>query len=301
MSPAYDMVDFGDYLYCNIVHTSRSCPFKCDFCYNSSGNHQYINRNIEDVLKDIKTLNTNHIMFIDDNFIGNPNWTREFLYKIKDINLKYNAAVSTNILDYPDILDLMEETGCKSLFIGFESINPRAIESVNKVQNNTNRYEKLVDELHKRGIMINGSFVFGLEGDTKETFKATLDWIVKEKIETVTSHILTPYPGTKLYKDMMSKGLIDDSNLSHYNTSHVVFQPKNMTKDDLYRGYLWIYKEIYSFKNIIKRMPKSSFQIFPYLTFNFLYRKFGKVIDFFAGLIGYKNVGKIAQKLSKYL
>lgn len=301
VSPAYDMINMDDYLYCNIVYTSRSCPFRCDFCYNSSGNHQFLNREIDDVIQDIKYLNIKHIMFIDDNFIGNPNWTKSFLEKIMPLGLKWNAAVSSNILNYPDLLDLMKESGCKSLFIGFESINENSISSVNKIQNNIREYEHLIEELHNRDIMINGSFVFGLDGDSLSTFKNTVDWIVKQKIETITSHILTPYPGTKFYDRMLSSNRITDFNLSKYNTASVVFEPLGMTKDELYNGYIGVYKELYSFKNIIKRMPKRGFQVFPYLTFNFLYRKYGKFTEFFCNIISYRNVGKIAQLLSRYV
>ena len=87
VAPAYDMIDKTDYLWYNVVSTSRSCPHKCDFCYNSSGTHQYINRNIDDVLADIKQLGTKHIMFIDDNFIGNISWTKQFLERIKPLKL----------------------------------------------------------------------------------------------------------------------------------------------------------------------------------------------------------------------
>ena len=218
-------------------------------------------------------------MFIDDNFIGNPKWTKELLKEIKPLKLKWNAAVTSNIVDMPELLDEMKEAGCQSLFIGFESINSKSLESVHKVQNSVNRYEKLVDEIHKRGIMINASFVFGLDEDDGSIFKSTLEWIVKNKIETVTSHILTPYPGTKLYKALLEENRIVDFNLANYNTASVVYKPKNMTAEELYNGYLWIYKELYTFKNIMKRLPKSKKQWIPFLTFNFFYRKFGKLTE----------------------
>ena len=245
--PAYNLINKGDYLYTNIVCTSRGCPFKCDFCYNSCEHCRdiYINRPIEDVLADIRAIGKKHIMFIDDNFIGNPKWTREFVKALKPLNIKWNAAVSSNIGDMPELLDEMAESGCQSLFIGFESLNERSLRNVHKNQNSIEKYEKLVNELHSRGIMINASFVFGLDGDDVTTFKATLDWIVKNKIETVTSHILTPYPGTKLYDDFVKDNRITSFDFSEYNTASVVFKPENMTAEELYEGYINIYKEIY--------------------------------------------------------
>ncbi|MDF2548530.1 MAG: Fe-S oxidoreductase [Anaerosolibacter sp.] len=300
VSPHYDIIDHRKYLYTNIISTSRGCPFQCDFCYNSCKNalETYVNRPVDDVIKDIKALKTTHIMFIDDNFIGNPKWTKELLKAIKPLKLKWNAAVTSNIVDMPELLDEMKEAGCQSLFIGFESINSKSLASVHKIQNTVSRYEKLVDEIHKRGIMINASFVFGLDEDDGSVFKNTLAWIVKNKIETVTSHILTPYPGTKLYASFIEENRIVDFNLSNYNTAHVVYKPKNMTAEELYKGYLWIYKEVYTFKYIMKRLPKSKKQWIPFLAFNFFYRKFGKVTELLCNIVSFENIGRFSRWLA---
>ncbi|KAJ52599.1 radical SAM superfamily enzyme YgiQ (UPF0313 family) [Clostridium tetanomorphum] len=300
VSPNYYIIDNKKYLYTNIISTSRGCPFECDFCYNSCKNvlKTYINRPIDDVIKDIKALKTRHIMFIDDNFIGNPKWTKKLLEKIKPLKLKWNAAVTSNIVDMPELLNEMKASGCQSLFIGFESINSKSIDSVHKVQNSVKRYEKLVDEIHKRGIMINASFVFGLDEDDVSVFKNTLEWIIKNKIETVTSHILTPYPGTKLYSSLIEENRIVDFNLSNYNTAHVVYKPKNMTAEELYNGYLWIYKEVYTFKNIMKRLPKSKKQWIPFLAFNFFYRKFGKLTELLCNIVSFKSIGRFFRWLA---
>lgn len=300
VSPAYDFLKKHEYLYCNVVHTSRGCPFRCDFCYNSYGDHRYLNREIEDVIADIKAVGSRHIMFIDDNFAGNPAWTKRFLLAIEPLHLKWNAAVSINAAFDTELLDLMQRTGCQSLFIGFESINPDSISDVHKVQNHTQSYEDAIRAIHERGIMINASFVFGLDGDTPETFRATLDWIVNNRIETVTSHILTPYPGTALYERMQAEGRIVTDDLSLYNTAHVVYQPKNMTPEELYEGYLWIYREIYSLKNILRRIPKHPAQRPAYLLFNLLYRKYGKFTDFLCRKLTYERIGKLAEKWSRY-
>lgn len=301
VSPAYASVDKKQYLYCNVVHTSRGCPFRCDFCYNSAAESRYVQRDMEDVLRDIAAVGSRHILFIDDNFAGNVNWTKAFLVKIKPMGLKWSAAVSIDAAYDGDLLDLMKASGCQSLFIGFESIHEASIQGVHKIQNCTGKYEQAIQAIHDRGIMVNGSFVFGLDGDTRETFQLTLDWIVKNKIETVTSHILTPYPGTALYEKLKNQGRILSDDLELYNTAHVVFEPNRMSKEELYDGYLWIYKQIYSLKNIIRRVPKSNQQKIPYLLFNLLYRKYGKFTDFLCKLVTYERIGILAEKMSRYL
>lgn len=298
LSPAYDLLDYRKYLYVNVVSASRGCPFKCEFCYNSAKNirDSFVNRKIEDVLSDIKALKRKHIMFIDDNFIGNPKWTKEFLERIKPMKIKWNAAVSTNVADIPGMLDLMKESGCQGLFIGFESLNEDSLKTAHKGQNNVAKYEWIISEIHKRGIMINASFVFGLDDDDETTFHRTLEWIVENKIETVTSHILTPYPGTAQHTRMKEEGRITSYVQENYTTSEVVYTPKKLTPERLKAGYLKIYEDIYSFKNIFKRLP--SYQIPGYLLFNFAYRKYGRLTEKICELFGYNRIGFVCEKLS---
>lgn len=303
VSPAYDLIDKKKYLYSNVIVTSYGCPFKCSFCYNScqAYNNIYMNKPVDKVIEEIKLIGRKHIMFIDDNFIGNPQWTRALLKELKKLKVKWNAAVSCNIINMLDLLDEMKDSGCQGLFIGFESLKTDVISNVNKGQNNVLMYEKLIKEIHDRGIMVNASFVFGLDGEDKSVFENTLEWIVKNKIETVTSHILTPYPGTKLYNDFLRDGRITTFDYSKYDTSHVVYSPLNMTQEELYDGYINIYKKIYSIKNIFKRIPSSKPQKIPYLLFNIFYRKYGKFTAFICNIISYERIGRLAEKLSKYV
>jgi radical SAM superfamily enzyme YgiQ (UPF0313 family) len=295
-SPLYDFKGKKKYIYNNVISTSRGCPYSCDFCYNSNCNIDYINREIDDVIADIKTIKSRHILFIDDNFIGNPVWTTEFLKRIISMHLKWSAAITANVTDA--MLDLMVESGCQSLFIGFESLNQDSLGAVHKIQNKRENFDILVERLHSRGIMINASIVFGLPNDTEKVFAETLEWCVKNRIETVTAHILTPYPGTKLYDRMHSEGKLTDFDLSHYDTAHVVFKPDGMTSEALLSGYINFYKKLYSFKNIFKRLPLCKKQRVPFLLFNLLYRKFGRFTSAFSRIFPLENMGKIAAKLS---
>lgn len=211
------------------------------------------------------------------------------------MGLKWHAAVSTNLVNYPKLVQEMRASGCQSLFIGFETINQASIAGVKKSQNNVERYETLIHLLHQNDIMVNASLVFGFDEHKPEVFQDTLEWLVKNKIETMTAHILTPYPGTRLYKKLRKQKRIFDFDTTHYNTSHVVFTPQNMTAEELYQGYLDIYRQFYSFKNIIRRMPESRKQKIPYLIFNLCYRKFGKMFSQIMPLRWMNKLGKMVR------
>jgi radical SAM superfamily enzyme YgiQ (UPF0313 family) len=210
----------------------------------------------------------------------------------------WHAAVSANIGNHMPLLDEMRESGCQSLFIGFESVNSESIHSARKFQNKTVTYERLIANLHARGIMVNASLAFGFDHDGPSTFQRTLDWLVRNKVESMTAHILTPYPGTALFKRLTQEGRITDLNWNHYNTSNVVFEPKLMTKDQLYAGYLWMYRHFYSLRSIIARLPEEHRNRVPYLLFNLGYRKFGKFTSRFARLGMMSSVGALARRLS---
>jgi radical SAM superfamily enzyme YgiQ (UPF0313 family) len=299
--PRWDLIDSSKYLYTNIVSTSRGCPFRCDFCYNSSSYvpSKVANRGIEEVLRDIEKLGTRHVMFIDDNFIGTIPWTRKLLRELTPMKLRWNAAVSSNIVSHPDLLDEMAASGCQSLFIGFESLNASSLAGVNKGHNDIPSYDRLIKELHEREIMINASLVFGLDSDRCDVFRTTLDWLVGKRLSTITAHILTPYPGTALFKRFHQEGRITNYDWSHYNTSRVVFRPKHMSAKELEEGYLWIYREFYSMRSIIRRMPPGRRQWMPYLLFNLIYRKFGTIASSIASRTGLmKPLGKLARRLA---
>ena len=301
--PKWNMARLNKYLYHNIVVTSRGCPYKCNFCYNSSSyaNSSYRNRPIEQVIDEIGKLGTKHVMFIDDNFIGNPKWTAEFVEAIKPMGLTWHAAVSTNLIHHKSLIDEFALSGCRSLFIGFESINEQSIKSAQKIQNKTGEYEELIKILHSKGIMINASLVFGFDHDKKTVFKDTLHWLVKNKLETMTAHILTPYPGTKLFEKLKQEGRIMNDDFSKYNTSNVVFKPLGMSAEDLRVGYLWIYREFYSFRNMMKRKPDHRAILIPFFLFNLCYRKFGKLTSLL-GKIGLMSwLGRLGRKLSYHI
>ncbi len=298
--PKWEAIDKKNYLYTNVVTTSRGCIHTCEFCYNSCEYivREYRRRPLVSVIREIERLETKQVLFVDDNFLGDPKWLNEFLAVITPLNLTWHAAVSVEIGRSLPLMDKMARAGCRSLFIGFESINQSSVTGVRKRQNHVSEYETTIRELHDRQIMINASMVFGFDHDDAGVFDATLQWLLLNRVETMTAHILTPYPGTKLYARLEAEGRIIDKDLTHYNTAHVVFQPALMSREELLNGYLKIYDRFYSLKNIGRRFPRAREQWIPFILFNLGYRKFGSAISRIGKFGLMQFIGKAARKLS---
>jgi radical SAM superfamily enzyme YgiQ (UPF0313 family) len=171
---------------------------------------------------------------------------------MKGMNRVFQGAATVDSVLRGNLIEKAAEAGLRSLFVGFETFSPNNLKQSNKKQNLEKDYVKAVNRLHSLGIMINGSFVFGLDEDDQDVFKRTVEWGVKNSITTSTYHILTPYPGTRLFKNMEEQGRILTKNWDLYDTRNVVYQTKNLTADELKNGYDWAYKEFYSWSNIIK-------------------------------------------------
>lgn len=298
--PRWDLLDTSKYLYTCIVCASRGCPFSCEFCYNSCAyvQHGYRTRPVSQVMAEIGRLGTRQVMFIDDNLIGDPEWTGQLLQAMQPLRLIWHAAVSANLVHHPGLMDLMQASGCRSLFIGFESINQDSLRLARKTQNKILQYEQLIAALHTRGIMVNASLAFGFDHDRPDVFDRTLAWLIANKVETMTGHILTPYPGTRLYRRLEQEGRITDRDLSHYDTAHVVFRPRHMSREELLQGYLGIYRRFYSWSGIWRRLPARAPNRLPFLLFNLGYRKFGKFTSRLARLGLMHRIGMLARRLA---
>lgn len=273
------------------------CPDR-EFCYNSSDNvdSRYRMKPIKSILQEIESLGTRHVMFIDDNFIGNVERTRALLQELIPMNLTWHAAVSADIGRHQDVLDMMAQAGCKSLFIGFESINRENLKQCSKFQNQVRLYNETIEKIHRLGMMVNASLVFGFDHDNYSVFPNTLRWLEENNVETMTGHILTPYPGTAFYNRLKWERRIIDYDYRHYNTAYAVFRPRKMSKEELEHGYKWIYSQFYSWKSILKRRPSwHSGQMTAYLTFAFIYRKFGNATCELSKVFGMRNLAKLAR------
>lgn len=250
-----DLIKRNRYLVPNSIVVTRGCPHHCDFCYKDAffeGGRSFYTQIVDDALAEIDRLQGRHLCFLDDHLLGNAKFASELFEGMKGMNRVFQGAATVDSVLRGNLIEKAAEAGLRSLFVGFETFSPANLKQSNKKQNLEKDYVKAVNRLHSLGIMINGSFVFGLDEDDKDVFKRTVDWGVKNSITTSTYHVLTPYPGTRLFKDMEQQGRILTKNWDLYDTRNVVYQTTNLTADELKNGYDWAYKEFYSWSNILK-------------------------------------------------
>ncbi len=248
------------YLIPNTMVVSRGCPYSCDFCYKDSfwgvGYHRY--RPFAEIFKELETLLGRFVFFLDDNLLGNRSWAMAFFERLRDYRFLWQAAGSLNIGHDKTLLDAAYAAGCRSLFIGFESLDKVNLRTVGKVANYSQDYAANIARIHDAGIMINGSFVYGFDCDGLDVFKRTVDFAINNGMETATFHILTPYPGTRLFARLEREGRILHRDWARYDTRHTVFKPAQLSPRQLEEGYWKSYEDFYSWGSLWRRAIQAS-------------------------------------------
>lgn len=256
------------------VFASRGCPYNCSFCtlkqiYCPS----FRVRPIHEVIKDIMTIEQGYFVFWDDNFFGNIDYAKRLMSDLKRLKKKWAAQVTIDRCQDEELLDLAKDAGCLYLFIGLESFSAESLASVNKESNNAAGYGRTIKLIHRYGISVWAGIIFGFDTDYQDVFRSTLTACEELGIDGVTPSILTPLPGTPILDEWKQDGRLLHSDWAYYNgKTRVSFQPKQMTGEELYEGYLWFRKHFYSFHSIMKRLLVSRTNVFHNLIINLGYK-----------------------------
>src|SRR5579859_1005301 len=200
-----DLIKRHLYLVPNSIVVTRGCPHHCNFCYKDAffkGGKSFYTQLVDDALAEIERLPGRHLYFLDDHLLGNVKFAASLFEGMKGMNRVFQSAATVDSVLRGDLVERAATAGLRSLFVGFETFSAANLRQSNKKQNLQKDYQQAVRRLHDLGIMINGSFVFGLDDDDADVFRRTVDWGVENGITTSTYHILTPYPGTALYDDL---------------------------------------------------------------------------------------------------
>jgi radical SAM superfamily enzyme YgiQ (UPF0313 family) len=250
-----DLIKRHLYLVPNSIVVTRGCPHHCNFCYKDaffSGGKSFYTQRVDEALAEIDRLPGRHLYFLDDHLLGNEKFASALFEGMKGMKRVFQCAATIDSILRGKLIEKAADAGLRSLFVGFETFSEANLKQSNKKQNLQRDYVSAVQRLHRQGIMINGSFVFGLDDDGPDVFSRTVDWAVSNGITTSTFHVLTPYPGTKLFSDMEQQGRIITRNWDLYDTRHVVYQTARLTDKQLVDGYHQAYREFYSWTNIAK-------------------------------------------------
>jgi radical SAM superfamily enzyme YgiQ (UPF0313 family) len=253
--PRRDLIKRGLYLVPNSLVVSRGCPHHCDFCYKDSffrGGKSFYTMRVDEALKEISRLPGRHLFFLDDNIFADERFSADLFSGIEGAGRIWQAAGTVQSILKPGLLEKAVKSGLRSLFVGFETLNETNLRDHRKYQNLGGDYNQAAARLRDLGVMINGSFVFGMDGDNPTVFERTAEWALRQGITTATFHILTPYPGTTLYDKMASQGRLLHNNWDLYDTRHAVFKPAGMTAEALEAGYWKAYEDFYSWRSIFR-------------------------------------------------
>lgn len=253
--PRRGLFQRGRYLVPNSLVVSRGCPHACDFCYKTafyeSGNSFYTLA-VDRALAEIDSLPGRHLYFLDDHLFGNPRFAAALFDGMRGMRRLWQAAGTVRSVLQPGLLEKAAACGLRSLFVGFETLSQENLAGQGKRHNLHLDYGSAIRRLHDLGVMVNASFVFGMDQDDASVFRRTVDWAVEQGIETATFHILTPYPGTALHQRISTEGRILHTDWKLYDTRHAVFSPARMSTDQLEKGYWQAYQDFYSWGSIIQ-------------------------------------------------
>jgi len=253
--PRRDLMNQHGYLLRHTMVTSRGCPHSCDFCYKSSfwGPTYYEPRPMAEIERELATVDDGLVFFLDDNLLANRQHARAMFDVLRGSGIVWQAAASLDVTRDPGYLEDAYEAGCRSLFVGFESISPENMRGNNKTVNAVTDYAAACRRFHDAGIMINGSFVFGFDRDGPDVFERTVEFALANKVLTATFHILTPLPGTRAFDRLALQGRILHRDWDYYDTDHAVFRPLRMTPEQLEQGHKQAYRQFSTYGSIFRR------------------------------------------------
>lgn len=238
-------------------YTTKGCPYDCEFCSVSNVYGKKIRTvPIPLVIQDIENANSRLYLSLDDNIVANPRYAKSLFKEMAHLNIEWGGQCTVTIAQDDELLQLCRRSGCRGLFIGLESVSVKSMGKMRKTLKSMKENEDAIKKIQDAGIIFHPSFVFGLDDDTRAIFDDTLEFLYRNKITTTTFNILTPYPGTRLYRRLKQEGRLLSEDWDHYNHYTVAFRPKNMTERELAEGNLLLRKEYYSLSNICRRIAR---------------------------------------------
>jgi radical SAM superfamily enzyme YgiQ (UPF0313 family) len=253
--PRRHLLDPKGYVIFNSVQTTRGCPFNCNFCsVTTMSGVKYRFRPVEKVVEEVQALGGRFIYFVDDNIIGFPRRAKELFKAFLPMNLGWASQVTINFSHDPELMRLARQSGCYGVFIGFETFSNESIRDAGKGVNRPDEYLSDIRRIHEAGIKVWGSLIFGFDNDGLEVFRKTLDFIEQSGMEFAQFSLLTPLPGTALFRQFEEEQRIVCRDWSKYDLGSIVFTHPLLSAERLHfeKNHAW--RHFYSIRSIIKRL-----------------------------------------------
>ncbi|MEI9478968.1 MAG: radical SAM protein [Deltaproteobacteria bacterium] len=236
--------------------TTRGCPYACEFCSVTDFYGRKIrHRPVSMVVEDIKRSGSKTFLILDDNVTGHPEYSKTLFEALIPLGIGWVGQSSISLAKDKEMLKLCRLSGCAALFFGLESVSPSSLMGMRKSLKSIEETEEAIKSIQDNGIAFHPSIILGFDTDTKAIFDDTLKFLTRTKLPTMALHVLTPYPGTRIYQRFKGQGRIISLDWSHYDHNTVVFQPKNMTPQELAEGHHYVQSEFYSFSSIVRHIP----------------------------------------------
>lgn len=255
--PRLDVIEKDYYAPIYMLETARGCPHSCVFCTVSTiWGRRYRKRSVESIVEELSNQRSRIVWLTSDNLTADLRYAKELLRALAPTKILWAAYSTVDAALDTEFLDLAVASGCQALFLGFETLSSESLAAIQKQSTNSiSEYEAAIRNLHERGILVAGSFLFGFDHDTTHAFDETVDFIETNHIECPNINIVVPYPGTELYLKLQQEKRLLHQDWRYYDTgaSYVVFQPANMSPQELRRLHLQTEERIFGYSSILRR------------------------------------------------
>jgi radical SAM superfamily enzyme YgiQ (UPF0313 family) len=256
-----------------VLFATRGCFGQCDFCtIPVMYRYKSLQRPIAEVAAEYASFKGKVVIFWDDNIAVDMEYAKGLFRAIAPYRKWWSSQASIHAGRDDEFLETAANSGCKQLFVGFESISQQSMVEAKKGFNRTEEYLRIVERIHSHGIAVQAGIVFGFDRDTPEIFKGTIEFLETAGVQNATFNILTPFPGTPLFRKLEAEGRILTRDWSRYNSREdVVFQPKRMSAAELLAGFQYANERFYSLASTARRLSRSSVQLWWTLPLNLAY------------------------------